>query len=115
MPDLAVTLYVLMVVPMVLLVGVHLFCRRITFLHPAIMPDTSQRRMYRHAEAAMATACASMVWYGWALLPDMIAICAVDPWLGYKSHGPWILATWGVLVAKTGHMWRLIGQVKELA
>ena len=110
MIDLAVKLYVAMTVPMALLIGVHLLCRRITFLHPKVMPDVQQRQKYRHAEAAMATACAAMIWYGAWLLRDMIAICAVDPMLGYISHGPWILATWGVLITKVQHLYRLIEQ-----
>jgi len=113
--ELAHILFGLMAVPMVLLIGVHLLCRRLTFWHPRIMPDAIQRRWYRRSEGTMAYTCAAMVWYGWALLPLMVSFCATDPQWGIIAHAPWIIGQWAVLFAKAAHLKRLIAQVSDLS
>ena len=77
-----------------------------------IMPDDTQRNRYRWAELAMAFTCLGMLWYMWLILDYMVSFCATTPTLGLLAHGPWIVGTYAVLLAKTRHLGRLIAQVQ---
>lgn len=106
--------FALMICSMVPLVVVHLLCREIVARYAAIMPDTKQRNRYRWAELAMAFSCVAMLWYMWIILDYMVTFCATTPFLGALAHMPWIVGTYGVLLAKLRHLGRLIEQVKLL-
>ena len=54
-----------------------------------------------------------MLWYMWVILDYMVTFCATTPVLGAMAHLPWIGGTFGVLLAKLRHMWRLMEQVKQ--
>ncbi len=106
--------FALMVLGMLPLTVVHLLCREIVARHPQIMPDTKQRNRYRWAELAMGFTCLAMLWYMWVILDYMVTFCATTPVLGMLAHVPWIIGTFGVLLAKTRHLGRLVDQVKAL-
>ena len=103
-----------MVLGMLPLFSVHMLCREIVARYPQIMPDTKQRNRYRWAELAMAFTCLAMLWYMWVILDYMVTFCATTPVLGMLAHVPWIVGSFGVLLAKLRHLGRLIEQVKAL-
>ena len=103
-----------MLIVMLPLAVVHLWCRDIVKRFPQIMPDETQRDRYRWAEMAMAFTCLAMLFYMWMILDFMVTFCATTPLLGALAHGPWILGTLAVLVAKIGHLRRLSAQARVL-
>lgn len=106
--------FALMVAAMLPLTVVHLLCREVVARWPGIMPDTKQRNRYRWAELAMAATCLAMLFYMWVILDYMVTFCATTPGLGLMAHGPWLLGTGAVLLAKLRHLGRLIAQISAL-
>lgn len=53
-----------------------------------------------------------MIWYMWITLDFMVTFCATQPFLGALGHWPWIFGTFRVLIAKLGHLERLVRQVR---
>lgn len=103
--------FILMLVLMLPLTGVHLWCRDLVKKYPYIMPDNTQRDRYRWGELAMAFTCLAMLLYMWMVLDFMVTFCATQPLLGAIAHMPWIVGTAGILAAKIGHLIRLRAQV----
>jgi hypothetical protein len=46
----------------------------------------------------------------WTILDYMVTFCATTPVLGMMAHVPWIVGSFAVLGAKTGHLMRLRAQ-----